>query len=388
MESNSRTSKSATVRIRSASVDSGKERTAIRTRPPTSRNAMGEYIVPEGGRPLTAQVHATPSGFDYKPTTKLALPRAPEFTLKGHLNPLSKPQMPSPSDYQTGKDIAWNTKKDFTLKKKDVTWPYDRRKEAHITCSPGAGIYKVATGDFGSGQKKTCSAKYKGRVQAGPPHSLVQPCDTEGFNSPGPGYWPRPDTGRKPSIGLQLKKDEIDTLGPGPAVYTLPDEEVPAPLIGEILPELSTPHAPGPDAYVIPPYVGTGTRKTFGQKHAERKSPQTPASNHYRPNRPESAASTSMTYRTFPTKPDQRPGPSDHHLHPESGLVHNPDYSCRQNCLPVFPDILLYTEHKTLDVPGPGCYEPDREFGENSNPAFSLGLPLPQPPSMMPAYCT
>ena len=376
-----RTAKSATVRIRSASVDSGGGRSKKHVRPSTSRNAMGEYIVPKGGRPLTAQVYTSPSGLDYKPTTKLTLPRAPEFTLKGQLNPLSKPPLPSPSDYQTGRDLVWSKDKNVTLKKKDVTWPYNTRKEAHVTCSLGAGAYMLTEGNFGSGQKKPCSAKYKGRVQAGPPNALVQPCDTEGFQTPGPAYWPRPDTGRKSSIGSQFKKDQGETLGPGPATYTLPDEEIPAPLIGELLYGLSEPQKPGPNAYTVPACVGTGPKKTFGQKHMEKKIPLTPAPNHYKVGRPESAVSTSMTYRAFPAKSDKKPGPGDHTPEVQAALLRNPEYSCRENCVPVFPDILQYTEHQTLDVPGPGSYEPDKEFSDNSQPAYSISLPLPQPSS-------
>ena len=34
-----------------------------------------------------------------------------------------------------------------------------------------------------------------------------------------------------------------------------------------------------------------------------------------------------------------------------------------------------------METPGAGTYNPDREFSNNSNPAHSLGLPLPIKPS-------
>lgn len=376
--------KSASVRIKTAvstSKPTSASKNARPTRVATARTAMGEYVILEGGRPLTAQGRPTPSGFDYRPRTALTVPSAPEYTVKGHLRPLSKPQLPSPSDYHTGKDLIW-ADGTLSLKTKGVTWPYDTRKDAHITSSPGAAHFKVVYGDTGSSPAQPCSQQHKGRIQTGPPNPLVQPCDTEGFQTPGHKYWPRPDTGRKHSFGLQLKRDSGETLGPGPAAYTLKEEASPSVVIGEVLPGIQKPQTPASNEYDIPGVMGEGPRKTFGLKHVENSSTTTcPAPTAYNPKRPNSAIPPQMTYRAFPWKTDQQPGPADHSVRPQSVLVRNPDYSCRENCLPVFPDILLYQEHAALNVPGPGNYEYDREFSENSSPAHSIGLPLPRPPS-------
>ena len=389
MDAEEHREKSAGVRIKSAAstgIPKSASRNTRSTRPALARTAMGEFVVSEGGRPLTAQGRPTPSGLDYRPRTALTFPSSPEYTVKGYLRPLSQPQMPSPSDHHTGKDLVW-AHSTISLKRKGVTWPYDTRKDAHITSSPGTAQFKIVYGDTGARPAQPCSQQHKGRIQAGPPNSLVQPCDTEGFQTPGCKYWPRPDTGRKHSFGAQLKKEDGETLGPGPAAYTLKEEAPPTAVIGELLPELQKSQTPASNEYDIPSEMGEGPQKTFGLKHLEYSFTNFPAPTAYNPRRPNSAIPPQMTYRAFPWKADQQPGPSDHSVRPQSVLVRSPDYSCREKCLPVFPDVLLYQEHATLNVPGPGNYEYDREFGENSNPAHSIGLPLPQPPSKSILLC-
>ena len=79
----------------------------------------------------------------------------------------------------------------------------------------------------------------------------------------------------------------------------------------------------------------------------------------------------------------------------------SPEYTCRVQCKPVYPDVLQYPENSeqincmcirsnylttllhtaTTVTPGAGTYEYDREFEDNDNPAYSIALPLPQKPS-------
>ena len=44
---------------------------------------------------------------------------------------IGAPVHPSPSSYDTSKDLNWaaESSKTVTLKKKDITWPYDTRSE-------------------------------------------------------------------------------------------------------------------------------------------------------------------------------------------------------------------------------------------------------------------
>ena len=51
-------------------------------------------------------------------------------------------------------------------------------EDAHLTCSTGAGHYKVVYGDFGSGLKHSASSRHKDRINVGPPNSCIQPVDT------------------------------------------------------------------------------------------------------------------------------------------------------------------------------------------------------------------
>ncbi len=41
---------------------------------------------------------------------------------------------------------------------------------------------------------------------------------------------------------------------------------------------------------------------------------------------------------------EQRPGPAEYSVAATS--TDTPEYSCRENCLPIYPDILLYPEYR------------------------------------------
>jgi len=57
---------------------------------------------------------------------------------------------------------------------------YHSSEDAHLTCSTGAGHYKVVYGDTGSGIKQSVSSRHKDGISVGPPNSNVQPVDTFG----------------------------------------------------------------------------------------------------------------------------------------------------------------------------------------------------------------
>ena len=107
-------------------------------------------------------------------------------------------------------------------------------------------------------------------------------------------------------------------------------------------------------------------------------------------------------YYTTPSCPaEKRPGSAEY-LPTFVDLSRTPQYSCRRQCLPTFPDILNFPEHgrsvdhasmnqvvnhigipvtAPLQTPSAAQYECDRGFWNNSNPAYSIGLPLPLKPS-------
>lgn len=53
-------------------------------------------------------------------------------------------------------------------------------EDAHLTCSTGAGHYKVVYRDVGSATKRSVSSRHKDKINIGPPNSCIQPVDTFG----------------------------------------------------------------------------------------------------------------------------------------------------------------------------------------------------------------
>lgn len=111
-------------------------------------------------------------------------------------------------------------------------------EDAHLTCSTGAGHYKVVNRNIGSGLKHSASSRHKNGINIGPPNSCIQPVDTFGKHSmlpqltivifmhycvlgvetPGPDYRPNsPYWGRGPKhhFGVCLQKKSAETPGPG-----------------------------------------------------------------------------------------------------------------------------------------------------------------------------
>ncbi|XP_065909420.1 uncharacterized protein [Dysidea avara] len=350
-----------------------------------TRDAMGKYT---GEAPLTILEQPFPSGFDYQPSTSLTTRKRPEYSITGKPYPKKSEQRPTPGDHEIAGDMSWDSdKKTFIVSPKGKTWPYGPREDAHLTCSTGAGHYKVVYGDTGSGIKQSVSSRHKGGINVGPPNSSVQPVDTFGVKTPGPDYRPNsPYWGRGPQhhIGVRLKPKSAETPGPGPGAYALPSDvdSITGPLIGEQLYRENDPEYPAPNAYDIPETVGTGLKKSFGIMYDDvaSKNKNPPPNRYYIRNLKGNAPS--MTYRAFPWPLETRPGPSDHDPVAQSIHPRASDYSCRKKCLPVFPDILNYSaEYETVSVPGAGEYNYDRDFQENSNPAYSMGTLLPAKPN-------
>ncbi|CAI8030026.1 hypothetical protein GBAR_LOCUS17020 [Geodia barretti] len=372
---------------------------------------MGEFIPEPGERPLSSYGQPTPSGFDYYPSTAASLPGSPSHALHSRPFPLSQDVTPGPPDYQTRKSSVWRHKT-FTLNRKGTTRPYDTRENAHITCSPGAGHYRRVSGDVGSATRRSMSARHRDGVHVGYPNSLIQPVDTLGFATPGPNLWRDSERGAEKTFGphtqcktrkkpqklfvghgkekcstanLLASDPPLDEPGsPGPAAYAiqLPTPKSPGKSIGQKLHIDFDLHYPAPNAYTIPDTVATTPGKTFGIKNDIDTDQHFPPPNTYSIPLPQSV-SHFFNYRPFPTSDERRPGPAEYSK-THSDLPRSPDYSCRNKCRPVFPDILLYPEYVPAETPGAGEYEYDREFADNSAPKYSHGLPLPARPNSNP----
>ena len=181
-------------------------------------------------------------------------------------------------------------------------------EDAHLTCSAGAGHYKVVYRDVGSATKRSVSSRHKDGINIGPPNHCIQPVDTfgkhftsatnsyfstitcAGVETPGPDYTPNSpywDTGPKHHFGVRLRQKSAETPGPGkismtvhwtnntrvftkgPGAYALQrgPESAQVPIIGEKLYTDNDPGYPAPNAYDIPEATGTGLKKSFGIKH-------------------------------------------------------------------------------------------------------------------------
>ena len=156
-----------------------------------------------------------------------------------HIYNCSELHSPSPSDYTIRESTEWRS--NFTLTRKGKTWPYSARgqfqdkvqppqiikasfshihacmhaEDAHFTCSPGAGYYRRASGDTGSGIKRSLSARHRDGVHAGYPNPLIQPVDTHGFETPGPGLWRNSERGTEKTFGMALKSAKLEAESPG-----------------------------------------------------------------------------------------------------------------------------------------------------------------------------
>ena len=108
---------------------------------------------------------------------------------------------------------------------------------AEITEGPGAGHYRRRDSEVGTGLKRSLSARHREGIHAGYPNALIAPVDTlgmlsktplahninvvcwfnlVGFSTPGP-YRFRPESVRGPKhqLGMKLKTDDGESLGPG-----------------------------------------------------------------------------------------------------------------------------------------------------------------------------
>ncbi|XP_064400830.1 uncharacterized protein LOC135346984 [Halichondria panicea] len=342
------------------------------------RSSMGEYIPRAGGRPLSAQCYPTPGPGDYDLQGVGTVGQdARKPSMHALLYPLKLDERPSPTEYDTSQDAAWRRGKRVSLTAKRTTWPYQTRKDAHLTEGPGSGGYNLRTKPVGP--KRTMSARHREGLHAGYPNFLVQPVDTLGFATPGPPLT-RPDSvrGAQHSMGLKLPGKKMDTVGPGPDSYILPKPIPPTALIGEKLDPQRPPDNPAPNTYTLPSTPHEG--KTFGLRSEHPLKERAPPPNTYSFEQPR-AQSAHFTHRAFPWKSEQRPSPAEYSATPTEKT---PEYTCRENCLPVYPDILLYPEHEVTLKPGVGEYNTDRDFADNSNPAYSVGLPLPIKPNSNP----
>ena len=270
--------------------------------PAAKRTALGEYIPPRGGQPLTALARPFPGPADYQiPDMKLNKPAPPEFSIRLKAgDPAAREVRSSPASYAAKLPAC---KKPLMTTVKSRVVPPDYR------CSPGP-VYKVRVGDVDT---KPGRVTIKGRHMAattGHPSPLDPTSYTE---TPAPVY--SAVTAHLPApAGFKFNSQpprRDHTLGPGPGKLNME-----RPLSG---PEftmrprprhaVSSMNNPPPDWYFVQDVLPAVHATPFGEKPRARRPSPRPAPNTYKVPRPMRSAPT-LTFRPFESELEQpTPGP-------------------------------------------------------------------------------
>ena len=362
--------------------------------PKSRRTAMGEYIVPVGGKPLTSLGDCSPAPSDYTPKCDLTKRAAPQYSVAGPYKAQKQPYHASPADNDTGKPLEWRDCS-ITLKGKGKTTPYDVRADAHLNDSVGPLQYRVEHRTLGKGGPKPSIAALN-RVHGGPPNRLVQPVDTHGVENPAPTY--RPNSaywGHGPEKSFGGARRTKTPEGPGPAEYDVKEigkREGPAFSLAKRLPpplkwqESTSTDSPGPGAYQLDTTIGKAVAKSLTGRHYPEMKDCGPAPNLYSlPDKILDAPSAPMPYRWVEPQERPHPGPDVYSI-TKCDLPNAPDFSMRKHTRPCFPDILHYPliSNEQPRVPGPGSYEEQRNLSENDKPKFSMRKITKKPQSSVP----
>ncbi|KAK7503331.1 hypothetical protein BaRGS_00005252, partial [Batillaria attramentaria] len=250
------------------------------------RTAMGDYVVPEGGKPLTSLAAELPSPTTYSPSANPVQHTYPQWSI--YSRTIYEPKAakkPAPNRYMMPEVLNWKRKKVPLSAKIKVN-----RKLIAGPCKAGPAGYMVDNFNCGKlGLKHSMTKGRRGPVMPGPPNSLVEPCETPGFKTPGPqydiqgfddyrphafhatftsvpkqrikepwpapvDYWPDVPGAAKPprwSMGLALRKKK-KAEGPGPNAYTIQSTIGDGPAYSITMPRPNNPprRAPSPTAYM------------------------------------------------------------------------------------------------------------------------------------------
>ncbi|XP_033105507.1 uncharacterized protein LOC117107827 [Anneissia japonica] len=334
------------------------------------RTAMGEYIISDGEAPLTQQAIPLPGPADYQPKSHLTSPLTPQYSIVGRPKPPKLPHHPGPADYETYGDLVLRNKH-VTFKSKGITCPHGVPSEHHLTCSLGPAGYSVQYNNTGKHAPKVgMSSRHAEGVNAGHPSQLVQPVDTYGVRTPGPNvYRPKsPTRGPRKSFGCS-RRTNADTLGPGPAGYTIEETSLPGHGPAYSLSKrLSSDWQkvtdnPSPNEYNIGTTIGKGvamsihSRQPLRKKGDDSKNKAGPSPNAY-------IMRDLMTYSNAPA-----------HSMTYKPFENTHAFSCGRHCKPCFPDILEYPDVVKDNTPGPGAYHRPRKFTDNDRPAYTMKGP-------------
>ncbi|XP_071509561.1 uncharacterized protein [Diadema antillarum] len=334
------------------------------------RTAMGDYIVPKGGKPLTQQAFPSPGPADYLPCQQLTRPAFPHFSIVGRSKDFSanKPA-PGPADYDTTGDLIWTDKR-VTLKGKGKTVLTEEATDSTNTIGPAQyNVRYLNTGKHAP--KLSVSSRHHEKVNVGHPSNALSG-NAHGIPTPGPNaYTPKlKDDGSKKSFGILHRREK--SLGPGPAAYnvTEPPTSSGYTLGKRLKPQWQTvSDSPSPFAYNVRSKIGKGLAMSIRSRQPYEPKTYGPSPNSYflRDLIKNSDAPTALiTYRPFESDADGIGPSSTHYTISDKTLRRAPRYSFRGICkYPV-------TQLKPEDTPGPGTYLRPRVFTDNDAPAYTM----------------
>ncbi|OWF48748.1 uncharacterized protein LOC110452661 [Mizuhopecten yessoensis] len=361
---------------------SPKSQNAEKTKKIPARNAMGEYIVPAGGKALTSLGNPAPGPANYCPHIGLTRSSAPQYSIVGkhRSNNDAGKGIPGPSDYTTTGDLIWK-KKNSTLKSRGKSF-FD--EEAARSCTViGPAKYNVEHKLGKDGPKYSIAHKQSPVIYTGPPNSKVQPADTHGFQTPGPNYRPNSSywkRGHEKSFGSARNISYTENPGPGDYCIKDPPAGVSYSFGSKLPPTPSVKRAtytesPGPGTYNLGTTIGKATSVSISGKAKETDlgvfQGPSPATYYLRNSMNFNRKPITLAYRWFGRDEPKTPGPADYSVS-KKNLKTNPIYSNRQHTKPSFPDSLNYTSKGEGDLPGPGSYNLSKNFVKNDSPAYSM----------------
>ncbi|KAH9503635.1 hypothetical protein Btru_067027 [Bulinus truncatus] len=335
---------------------------------PVHRDAMGKYIPPKNGRPLTFSDVPTPGPADYTFDFNTVAHKYPVFSLgerPPELKRNKQKRTPAPNKYNLHRDPVWGKCKRFPL---GIKLP---NPEFHkVRKSPGPAAYcpdrNICNGPkFSMGTKdERVIGGLVSRSTANPRPQLLPRCRIEWLQKP-------------KSFGLTFHKDDPQS-GPGPGKYMMTDTpKGPKWKIGSKPGKGKTVEMPGPANYGFKSTIGNGPKFHIGSVAPEMHSRfVTPGPNLYnREGFHLDEPGFTMKYRWFDTKPSRVPGPNKYTV--QEGVVKKqcPAYTMSKKTKPTYPASVYSAAGP--DGPGPGEYDPQDVMGDTGKTFGERHLEFP-----------
>ncbi|XP_005089348.2 proteoglycan 4 [Aplysia californica] len=317
---------------------------------PKDRDAMGRYVPPTGGRPLSVQDYAGPGPDLYTPNIDAVVRRGPLFTLGERLETTIRKKTPAPNKYNTCGTLDWKKCKRITIKTNK--YPPDNSDKKGLV-GPGPASYSLKR-SVSQGPKFSMRVRPASDVMPGLVSSLVRQPDPRvpgpDFNPSGCEWLQKPQTfGTKPK-----EKKSVPT--PGPKYNTGGERKGPKWHMGTFRSDPSFQKSPGPGSYDIKSSIGEAPRAVLCSRHVPKESSCTPGPDQYnRAGFDLSEPGYTMKYRWF--EPDiERPNPGPGAYAVSVGAVKEraPAYSIKRKTKPTYPSSVY--GNLTVEAPSPTQY--------------------------------